>query len=234
MRLTTTLLLFFTCLPCYGQMMISGEKKAPQYGAIDLVAEVKGATDKTRYNWSITSGKAVWKKVCGTGFSFSGPPGEYRVRLTVVDFKAEIFYESEDTYTIDGPVSPPKPPEPPRPPEPPTPPIPVKGPLTVLIVYESGQTLTASQNTIIYGKRVRDALKAKCAADPRAGDGKAYRIWDKDLDVSAAGKTWVDLMSRPRTTLPWMTVASPSGFVYEGPLPASADATVELLNKLGP
>src|SRR5262245_14466825 len=162
------------------------------------------------------------------------PDGQGEVACQIVgkDDKLSDYVIKINIGTGETPKPPePKPPEP-KPPEPMPPPL--TGPLTVLIVYESAATMTAAQNAIIYGKKVRDALKLKCAVDATAADKKAYRIWDKDIDASRVGKPWTDLMARPRSTLPWVIMTVGANIVFEGPLPTTPDAMVGLLNKFGP
>lgn len=125
-------------------------------------------------------------------------------------------------------------PPPPKPDPKPDPkddaPIPAAG-LHVLVVFESGAQHTAAQNTIFYGKRVRDWLDTNCVAGP---DGKTrqYRIWDQDTDGYSDSKLWGDAMKRKRTALPWVIVSNGvTGF--EGPLPADADSFLELVKKYG-
>jgi hypothetical protein len=71
------------------------------------------------------------------------------------------------------PIPPPKP-KPPGP-NPPDPPAPVTS-FRVFLIFESGNTLTAAQNSVLYGKTVEDYLNSKCTG------GKAgWRRRDKDL-----------------------------------------------------
>lgn len=124
--------------------------------------------------------------------------------------------------------------EKPKPPKPPTPepdakaPIPGPG-LKVLIVYETGKTLPPQQGSILDGKRVRDYLDANCVVGP---DGKTreYRIWDQGADTVGESARWQDAMKRTRTGVPWVVISNEkSGF--EGPLPSTPDAFLELIKK---
>ncbi len=122
-----------------------------------------------------------------------------------------------------GPLPPPVPPVPPGP-VPPTPgpaPIPGDG-LRVLIIYETSEMskMTRGQQGIITSQLVRAYLKAKCAPDPTAGDGKAYRMWDKDAPTDGESTSWQMAMKRPRASVPWLIVSNPAkGGGFEGPLP---------------
>ena len=73
-----------------------------------------------------------------------------------------------------GPQPPPVDPNKPKPPEP-KPPVVVTS-FRVILVYESADTLTAAQNSVLYGKEVENWLNANCTG------GKAgWRRRDKDL-----------------------------------------------------
>jgi hypothetical protein len=101
------------------------------------------------------------------------------------------------------------------------------------MVYETSiiQKLPPAQSAVLFSKKVRDYLDAKCA---RGADGRTpeYRIWDQDIDTTAAGALWQAAMKRERKSLPWLVVSTgKSG--YEGPLPATVDETLALLKKYG-
>lgn len=130
------------------------------------------------------------------------------------------------------PPTPPTPPQPPTPPTPPTPPappapIPLAG-LRVIIVEESADRmkLPKDQREIMFSQELYDYLDKHCVSK------RAWGIWDKDDDVSAYGKEFVEAMKRPRTSLPWLIVSDgKTGF--EGPLPATLAETLTLLKKYG-
>lgn len=147
---------------------------------------------------------------------------------------AEIITKSIDVTAGQGPQPPPVPPQPkpepiPVPPKPVDPaPIPDAG-FRVLIVFETDQTLTAAQHSVIYGKTIRDYLDANCVVEPD-GKTRAYRIWDKDVQVGAESKIWRDAFARPHPAIPWIVVSNgKTGF--EGPLPANVADTLTLLKK---
>jgi hypothetical protein len=114
----------------------------------------------------------------------------------------------------------------------PTPPPPIPGDgLKVLIVTESGDKLTATQQGIIFGEKVRGYLREKAAKGP---DGKTpeFRIFDKDVDASAEAKHWQDALRRPRAALPWIIISN-GHHGFEGTLPATVEETMALLKKFG-
>ncbi len=122
----------------------------------------------------------------------------------------------------------------PLPPPPPEPaPIPDPG-FRVLFIYEAGSLvdMPAEQRMILTGKKVRDFLNANCVMGPD-NKTKEWRVWDKDVDTSAAPPLWQNAMKRPHASLPWVLVSNgTSGF--EGPLPATDDAFIALASKYLP
>ena len=163
-------------------------------------------------------------------------PGRYKVTLTAVDFAAQKVERAKFTFSVEGkPPTPPGPEPTPVPPDPPGPkpdpaPIPTAG-FRVLIVYETSELskLPAAQQSVIYGKAMRDYLNSKCVLGP---DSKTHewRMWDKDTDASAESQLWQDAMKRGRTSVPWLIVSNgKTGF--EGMLPATVEDTLKLLAK---
>jgi hypothetical protein len=160
--------------------------------------------------------------------------GQFRIGLATIAGGKIAPIEWMLVKVGKAPRPPPEPvPEPPKP----TPPIPVTdGPfpldgLRVLIVYESAKTLPMGQNSVIYGKKVRDYLREKCIKGP---DGKTsdFRIYDQDLDVSGDGAHWQKAMVRTRTTVPWIVIGGRTAW-HEGPLPGSVEEALALLKKYG-
>lgn len=132
-----------------------------------------------------------------------------------------------------GPGPSPVPPGPtPNPVDPPKPPAPIAGDgLRVLVVYESAdvQNLPATQSALLKSQTFRDYLDSRCVPE---GKTPAWRLWDKDVDTSKTAKQWQDAMKRPRGSLPWIVISDgKSGF--EGPLPTTLDAAIELVKKWG-
>jgi hypothetical protein len=148
-------------------------------------------------------------------------PGKYRL-LAVTCGGGRLSDFASCTVTIGTPV----PPVPPTPPTPPVPPAPIPGDgLRVLILYETGQSVTPGQQAALYGKTVRDYLDAHCVADPEVKGWRAYRIWDKDTVASKEAKWLQDALARPHASVPWIVISNgKDGF--EGPLPATADETL--------
>jgi hypothetical protein len=137
---------------------------------------------------------------------------------------AEVLRKTVEVDNGQGPIPPPDPPNPPNPP------IPVAG-LRVLMVEETSQraSLTKGQQLAMFGKVTRDYLDSHCVKD---GQQPAYRILDKDVNMSSDTKAWQDAMARPRTALPWMYISNGANF-WEGPMPANIEDITALLKKYG-
>jgi len=100
-------------------------------------------------------------------------------------------------------------------------------------VYESEEVskLTAAQQSVLYGQEVRDYLDAHTVQDPDL-KRKSWNVWDQHADTRFTSKTWQDLLSAKRESLPWIHIQSGTTS-YSGPLPATVPATLELLQKYG-
>lgn len=107
--------------------------------------------------------------------------------------------------------------------------------LHVLIVWNRTALRPQEQQAIITGVAVRDYLNLKCAVDssPEPGsDGKAYRIWPTNADVSAAPKVWADAYRTVPVGQERILIGNgPSG--YSGPLPKNGDEALTLLKRYG-
>lgn len=136
-----------------------------------------------------------------------------------------------------GPGPSPTPPDPaPKPPEPaPVPdapaPIPAEG-LHVLIQYESKDRLTPAQHSIVYGKEIRDLLNSRCPLGPN-GKTRQWRIWDPDVPGYDDSKLWGDAQKRAAGKGAWIIISN-GKTGYEGPLPATVEKTMELIDKYSP
>ena len=172
-----------------------------------------------------------------SAYEFVAPPGVYKVRVRAFKPDSESPLEAWRTVTVQ-PRAPPAPgtqPPGPTPPTPPTPPQPAPpiagGGNRVLIVYETGDRLPPAQSAILTSGVLRDYLDAKTAKDDFNPTG-AYRIWDKDVNLShpSVSPSWKAAFARPRQSLPWIVVSN-GRTGYEGPLPADVPQTLALLKK---
>lgn len=168
---------------------------------------------------------------------FSGLAGAYGIKARVIepqpDGTLKITTLRWQATIGQAPDPSPNPPGPGPGPNPPGD-IPFAGApgLRVLIVVETADQAKyppALQN-VLFGKAVRDYLRAKCPAD--TGGFYGWAIWDKDTDTGAAPKAWQDAFKRPRQSLPWLVVSNGKQF-YEGPVPGTADEALTLLKKYG-
>lgn len=131
--------------------------------------------------WAIASSPKAGRYRIAAYSDAGGPP-------TYVD----VVVEGETPAPV-----PPRPVDPPSPVDPPAPtPVPT-GPLRVLVLYESEDLprMKPGQLDALYSRKVRDALDDACAAD---GPVKAWRVWDRDTDASAASKEWQAALARAR------------------------------------
>lgn len=122
-------------------------------------------------------------------------------------------------------------PNPPGPNPPPSPPVPSG--LRVLVVYESAELskLPATQTAALYSAAVRDYLQTHCVMDAAAGN-RAWRIWDKDADVTNVSPEWKAMMAAKRESLPWIVIQGEKSS-YSGPFPQTAVDVLALLQKYG-
>ena len=95
----------------------------------------------------------------------------------------------------------------------------------VMIVYESDDldNYPRGQVDAMYSSEVRQYLMSNCPAN-------GFRILDKDADLGLDLPIWQEAMKRERQGLPWLLIDAQGGG-YEGPLPATPEALLELLKK---
>lgn len=157
--------------------------------------------------------------------------GVYTVTGRVVNGTA--IARAQCVVTIAGEPVPPTPPGPvppgPTPPGPPAP-IPAAG-LRVLVIYDSATLpqMPPAQQSILYAQKMRDFLNAKCVV---GADGKTHewRMWPQDIATGGEAALWQTAMKRPHAPLPWLLVSNgKAGF--EGPLPATVDEAMALIQK---
>lgn len=172
----------------------------------------------------------------GSGAVLSGPAGNYTVtaprpvRVIYGPSSITIDWTGGIDPTPPTPIPPGPTPEPPPPEPPPVPPTPAWGPLARVIVLYESSAMTGREP--IYSTTTSEALSAVC---PPASDGRpAWRIWDKDLDVSKE-PGWSDAMAKAKAGLtgvgPVLFAFDSDGRVKEIPLPPTltpADAAVAI------
>lgn len=128
-----------------------------------------------------------------------------------------------------GPIPPPKPVDPDKPK--PVDPVVVKS-FRVIMVYESGDTLPAAANSVLYGKAVEDFLNANCTGGKT---GWARRDKDAtgeyDADRQAVWNAVKDEFGPPKNTKTPALVIQVNDKITIEPFAATAAATVTLLKK---
>lgn len=163
---------------------------------------------------------------------FAGERGKaYTVTAIVVDFKKQTVTDTEFSVLFAGKAEP-KPDDPVPPPKP-KPDDPKPGPVTsfhVVMVYESGATLTAAQTGVLYAADIRAYLDAN--ATPDAGT-KGWRLRDKDVsadnDTAFQKSLWAAV--RPQVTALPCWAVEVNGKVDIVPLPATVADGLALLRK---
>ncbi len=104
------------------------------------------------------------------------------------------------------------------------PPIALDG-LNVLVVEET------EARPLLPGGQIA-VLQSTAIPNYVEGKGGVYRELDQQPSTANLSKPWQDAMARPRQSLPWILVSNgKSGF--EGPLPPTEEATLELVKKYG-
>lgn len=128
-----------------------------------------------------------------------------------------------------GPIPPPKPVDPDKPK--PVDPVVVKT-FRVIMVYESGDTLPAAANSVLYGKAVEEFLNANCTGGKL---GWARRDKDAtgeyDADRQAVWNAVKDEFGPPKNTKTPALVIQVNDKITIEPFAATAAATVTLLKK---
>jgi hypothetical protein len=93
-----------------------------------------------------------------------------------------------------------------------------------LIVYESADVakMSAKQQVIITGSRLRKYLDANCIKD-------GWRIIDSDTEFKGSDDViWVEAMRLPRDGGPWL-ICSTGKRGFSGPLPGDIDSVIDIL-----
>lgn len=236
--LLTLLLTSFVYHNVSAELTIVGVTKVKRDKMVRL--EVSGYDAKAAIVWRYDKKKLDGGK-SGSKLWLVGPPGEYQIEAMAIrldDKGTTVVEEAEITLTIgDGTPDPgptPKPPDPvpPVPPEPFPAPIPDIG-FRVLIVWDKKNELKMpkAQQDALYDKSIRDYLRTKCVVDKDNPNG-SWKIWPSDSNVSGETSIWQGAWKRERKSLPWILISDgKKGF--EGPLPATAEETLNLLKKYG-
>lgn len=143
----------------------------------------------------------------------------------------------------EGPRPPPKPDDPvlPKPDEPKPDgksPFSEAGFRVMLIFDSSNTTRPSGQQSVLYGKAIRDYLNAKCIESPVATEKNAdgsrmreWRIWPANSDTSKVRAVWKDTFEK-RGGDDWILIGD-GKTGYSGPLPKTEAEALTLLKKYG-
>lgn len=167
------------------------------------------------------------RNVKGPSVYFVEATGTGRVELLIArkDGTGKVIRRTLDVN--GGPAPTPDPPGP-KPPDPKPP-----GPVTsfhVVWVYESGDTLTQAQNSVLYAKSVSDYLNTATTKD---GTTVGWRRYDKDVDVTNESPTMKALWAavKPQLTAVPCVVVEVNGKADILPMPDTPADAVALFKK---
>lgn len=115
-----------------------------------------------------------------------------------------------------GPIVPePKPDDPPQPTPKEDAPVATAG-LYVAFINESGNRVTQSQFNVMYGATTAKWLDTNCV---KVGNNAQWRIIDQNN--LPANDPWKAIVTRKRSSIPWVVVIFDKKYVMEGALPAT-------------
>lgn len=163
-----------------------------------------------------------------TAIAICKQPGSYRI----------MCYSSKNNIPTDPAITTlvvgcgPTPPGP-VPPGPAPTPAPIAGEgFRALILYDTKNLsqLPTAQQDILFSADIRTYLNTKAAKGPSGLPD--WIIWDAGIDASNDSKAFQDALKLPRSQLPWIIISDgKTGF--SGPLPATAEEALKLLQKYG-
>lgn len=203
-----------------GDLRIGGETKVAPYRLVRLYPI--DAPPDAAVIWDVyPEEKADIQEEKGGRLFFVAPPGTYRIKLRTI--KGIEVQTARETITIGK--ADPLPPEPD--PDDPAPPKP-SGPLTILVVEETADR-TAQRAAMFANAELRARIAEK---------KHTWRLVDKDVIDKMTGLPPTDvapwIARTAKTGLPALFLFAPDGTIfYEGKLPETAPALVELLKKNG-
>jgi len=224
-RALTLLTLLLPAAALAGPPEVTGDRKVPEHSFVKLTAK---ADPKATVSWEVwpplPAGVGRFEQH-GPSVYLAAPVGSYTLRVTVIDWDRRTLDTGAEAVTI-GAATPGPPPGPAPGPGPDPPPGPLAS-FRVVLVYESGDSLTAAQRAVLYGRAVEDWLTANCT-----GGAAGWRRRDKDapgeLDPAFA-PLWAAV--KPKiTTTPCLVIAQNDRVTIEPP-PATPEAAVALLAK---
>jgi hypothetical protein len=231
MKRSLAVLFFLACplLSAGADLKIAGGDKHAEHKLVRLTVE--GQSEGAALLWDVQpSDRADLFREDETEAVFTGPPGEYRVRLLEIRLVDGKIRTRSTRRTVTIGIAPQPGPVPPAP-VPPSP-VPTAG-LRVLFVLERQDKLTPGQVGALNSQKVIDYLNAKCVKD---SDGRpAWRKWDKDVELAKELPVWQKLWEATKPvmgTLPQVVIVTDTkGETFN--LPDSEQGMLDLLKKYG-
>lgn len=160
-------------------------------------------------------------------------PEILRIMQIVSSVNGKNTYQRISIRIGQGPQPPPVDPPQPGPVDPPGPaPAPKLGDLKVLIIEETGSRgeLPSDQIAVFTSVPIREYVRKACSKDPKGNPD--FRVYDQNVSIEGEPEWIQKAWKEPRQDLPWILLSNgTTGF--SGPLPATADKTLELLKKYG-
>ena len=190
-----SLLLMMMLAPfAWAELKIEGNEKVAVYKTVRLKAT--GAAPDAAYIWDVDKEGDIDADESGAKFSFSAPPGVYRIKLRSVSLKdGKTTIETARFSVTVGPDLPdpkPFPPDPGPGPKPPDPPPALKQ-LWVVVIEETADA-AETRGALFRDKALADRMRAR---------GHKFRVADQDVKT-ADGRT-------PADVAPWIERAKKAG-----------------------
>jgi hypothetical protein len=161
---------------------------------------------------------------------FAGERGKtYVVTAVVIDFDKKAVTDTEFAVTFAGKADPTPDPTPDPKPKPDPKPDPTPSPakvVRVVLVYESGATLSAKHFGVLYGRELEEYLAGRCGA---SGWGRRDKDTDPAHDTSALKAVWAAGRGKV-TSVPGLLMEADGRLDYQ-PLPLTAAAAIALVKK---
>ena len=194
-------------------------------GLVNVAPE--GGPIRVRGKFTDGAGKWESRTYAEKYIYFVEPLAAGRCELIVVTDTGDVIRKVLDVGGGPGPLPPDPIPPDPKPDVKPT-------GLRVILVREVQDPLTKEQTNIWNSTKLKDWLDAKVVKDERGRP--AWRKWDKDIDVTNETVTMRQLWEATRSKIGQLPaiviVTDQQGLVF--PLPATEQATLELLQKYAP
>ncbi len=151
--------------------------------------------------------------------------GKVELLIVRTDGKGGVIRRTLDVTAGEGPIPPPKPIDPPTPPEP----KPVTS-FRVILVFESGQTMTPAQSGLFYGEALETYLTANCTGG-RAGWDRRDKDKNPATDTTPLRDAWIDAKPKIEPGNPPCLAVVVNKTIYIEPLAATFAEQAKVLDK---